>query len=98
MIVIKLAVTCFISIVTGIVGHVVFFPIIESWSNMRMRRLARPAIGAMTNVVPFMAWLVVLEDERKKEKAVSTAFIAYCLSFLWHGAGVVLGYLVDDWR
>ena len=81
---------------TGIFGHLFFYPIIESWNNQRMRRLARPAIGVLLNAVPFLVWIKIIR--RVRNDGLIDGFLAYCVSFLWNGAGVALGYLIDDWK
>ena len=84
---------------TGIFGHIIFYPIIEAFHNQRMRRLARPAIGVLLNVPAFLIWMwVFMRRERDGEAPILAAFAAYCVSFLWNGAGVALGYLLGDWR
>lgn len=85
-----------ISLLTGILGHLIFYPIIESWNNQRIRRLAQPSIGVLLNTIPFLAWLKVLQ--RENDNCLVLGYVAYSLSFLWNGAGVALGYVFDDWR
>lgn len=87
-----------LSIITGILGHVVFYPVIEAWNNQRMRRLARPAIGVLLNAVPFLVWLRILKGHDKTNGHLLCGFAAYCISFLWNGTGVVLGYVIGDWK
>jgi len=87
----KLVVAGTVSFVTGLIGHLIFYPIIEAWNNDRIRKLARPGIGVLINIPPFIVWLIVLEDGSEKhenEKAIIRAVTAYHLSFLWNGAGV----------
>ena len=87
------------SLATGIASHVIFYPIIENWNNARIRRLSRPAIGVLTNVVPFVIWLTALDNEdTPHHESIVKALAAYHLSFVWNGAGVVIGYLIGDWK
>lgn len=97
----KIAMGIVSSVICGVFGHLVFFPVIEAWNNQRMRRLARPAIGVVINTVPFLIWIRILcgdHDDDCNNHMMLKAFVAYCISFLWDGAGVVAGYLIDDWR
>lgn len=95
------AATIFAS-VTGFVAHIIFYPIIEAWHSRRMRRLARPMIGVLANAPVFLVWLWVFhrhsKDEERRNVYLLCGFAAYCVSFLWNGAGVVLGYLFGDWK
>lgn len=83
------------STAVGIVAHLIFYPVIEAWNNQRMRRLARPAIGVLCNAPVFLVWLLVFKRHGKDDLLID-GFAAYCVSFLWNGAGVALGYLVGD--
>lgn len=83
------------STAVGIVAHLIFYPIIEGWHNQRLRRLARPSIGVLCNAPVFMVWLHVFK-QHEKNGTLLCGFAAYCVSFLWNGAGVALGYLIGD--
>lgn len=91
------------SIFTGITGHLIFFPVLERWHNLRVRRLARPAIGVTLNVIPYLVWFDLIlrhrgvEDKRRRELLVC-AIVGYTTSFYWHSVGVATGYMIDDWR
>lgn len=85
-----------LSLLTGLFGHFVFYPIIEAWHNRRIKRLARPTIGVLLNTIPFLVWIKVLNNRINGN--LPQAFAAYCVSFLWNGTGVALGYLIDDWQ
>ncbi len=88
------------SFLTGVLGHIVFYPTIENWSNEKMRRLARPSIGVLLNGLPFLCWITIVlrpkENSLNKREVVLIAFAAYCMSFMWNGAGVAIGYMLDD--
>lgn len=93
------------SLSIGLIGHLVFYPIIESWHSKRMRRLARPAIGVLMNAPAFMLYVWLIECRRRLDSESEEncdkmspleAFFAYCASFMWDGAGVALGYLIGD--
>jgi hypothetical protein len=84
------------SVGTGILGHVVFYPIIEAWHNHRMRKLARPSIGVIINLFPFLLWLKIFCRKERLDDVTPVA--AYLVSFLWVGVGVVAGYLINDWK
>lgn len=80
----------------GTMSHLIAYPLIENWHSHRMRRLARPAIGVIANVPAFIMWMKIYDGE--KDEAAVNGFSAYCISFLWNGVGVVLGYLITDWK
>lgn len=82
------------STAVGIVAHLVFYPVIEAFNNQRMKRLARPAIGVLCNAPVFVVWLWVFK--KNGINGLVGSFAAYCVSFLWNGAGVALGYLIGD--
>ena len=86
------------SFLTGVFGHLAFFPVIENWHNQRLRQLARPAIGVLLNTMPFLIWLRVLSHKDVEERELWRGLMAYSVSFLWNGAGVAFGYILDDWR
>ena len=86
--------TVFFSLLTGLFSHITFYPVIEKWANQRMKRLARPTIGVVINAIPFLVWVRLMQG--KELKTNTSIFAAYCTSFLWMGAGVVVGYLLDD--
>jgi len=87
-----------LSLFTGIFGHLAFYDVIEAWNNQRVRRLARPSIGVLLNAVPFLIWIRILKNHEKQNGALFCGFAAYCISFMWNGAGVALGYLIGDWK
>ena len=82
------------STAVGIVAHLVFYPVIEAFNNQRMKRLARPAIGVLCNAPVFVVWLWVFK--KNGINGLVGSFAAYCVSFLWNGAGVALGYIIGD--
>lgn len=84
------------SVGTGFFGHVFFYPVLAKWHSKRTSRLARMSIGVLLNSIPFLAWLRILKGWVHDD--VMRGFLAYCVSFLWNGAGVVLGYIYDDLR
>jgi hypothetical protein len=88
-----------VSFVVGVLGHAVFYPVINSWRNDRMRDLSRPAIGVLLNAIPFLAWLRAFRygsDCEGEEELAAKALSAYVLSFVWNAAGVVCGYVAGD--
>ena len=90
----KVILACFASLFTGVLAHLIFYPIIEGWNNDRMRNLSRSGIGVLCNTFPMIAWLRVSEESDRV--TVTQAVMAYCTSFLWTGAGVMLGYVIGD--
>ena len=92
----RILIQLILNILTGLIGHVIFYPIIEAWGNNRARKLARPAIGVALTTFPYLMWLHELE--RDDRCTPGWAFAAYCISFLWSAVGVVAGYMLDDWR
>jgi hypothetical protein len=91
------------SVVSGVLAHLVFYPMVKSWHNQRFKLLARPAIGVATASPVFAAWVVALyramttDDNKLTEwQVVLIAMSAYCTAFLLHGGGVAAGYVIDD--
>ncbi len=88
-----------VSLFAGVVSHLIFFPITENWHNNRSRRIARYAIGIVTNWIPCVMWFRLLHDDKddaNRQFLMHSA--AYLVSFLWTGIGVVVGYVIDDAR
>ena len=102
------ALSIVLSVVSGIASHLIFFPVIEAWHNRRLRRLARPSIGVITNIAPFIIVVKSMKirdifdcnyDQTKaEERALFLVVSAYMLSFVFNGIGVMLGYIIDDVR
>ena len=92
----KITAALLFSVVSGVVAHLLFYPVVRSWHNERVQLLARPAIGVFTALPSFLVWhwILVKNDSPKTESAT----VAYLTAFLLHGAGVALGYVVDDLR
>jgi len=84
------------SVVSGIVAHLLFYPVVRSWENERFQLLARPAIGVFTALPAFLLWHDWLGRKGHTHDQL-TATVAYLTAFLLHGAGVAMGYLIDDW-
>ena len=74
-------------------GHFVFYPVIEGFRNRRLQRLARPAVGVLVNTPAFAYALSQVVDDTK---IVIMATMIYIYTFVWNGAGVVIGYIVGD--
>lgn len=91
----KLAVAIITSLLTGIMGHLAFFPLTEKWNNNRLRKIGRYAIGVVINTLPFIVWLRFLNNTEDKKSEANGA-MAYMVSFLWTGVGTVAGYIIDD--
>jgi hypothetical protein len=83
------------SILTGAVGHFVFYPIIERFNNRRWQRLARPGVGVLMNTAPFS---FAIQTIIGSSAVTIMATMVYMYTFVWNGAGVVLGYIADDAR
>jgi threonine/homoserine/homoserine lactone efflux protein len=99
----RVFIAIFLSVLSGIVAHAIFYPIVSSWHNEKLRLLSRPAIGVSTNLPVFIVWTVALyramtaDDKPLKEwQVVLLATLAYLVSFLLHGSGVTAGHVVDD--
>ena len=96
----KLLFISLLSIGVGIADHLIFFPVLESWHSLRMRRLGRPTVGVVTNLISFSLWVCYLRSliSKSKDNILVLGYIAYLVSFFWHGVGVVLGYMIGDWK
>jgi hypothetical protein len=85
------------SVGAGVVAHVLFYPLIMGWHNERMKLLARPAVGVLWTLPVFVAWqwrLLPVADDRERATLISVG--AFMSAFSTVGAGVGLGYVVDD--
>ena len=83
------------SVVSGVLAHLMFYPVVKSWENERFQLLARPAIGVFTALPAFLLWHDGLGRKGHGNNEL-TATVAYLTAFLLHGAGVAIGYLLDD--
>lgn len=100
----QLLIAAFVSLTSGVVSHLLFFPITQNWHNNRMRRLSRYAIGIVTNLFSCVVWLRLLriapgdcidpDDYHDRQSLLDG--VAYLVSFLWTGIGVVIGYVLSD--
>ena len=84
------------SVISGVAAHLLFYPVVTSWHNERVQLLARPAIGVFTALPAFLVWHNTLVDD--DQPRTDLAAVSYLTAFLLHGAGVALGYVVDDIR
>ncbi len=91
-----------ISIVIGILSHIIFYPVLENWTNIRNRKLGRPSIGVTVNYFPFLIHLAMMLNggdlPRTRLKVLLYGSASYMLSFGWNAIGVVIGYMITDWR
>ena len=100
----KLTILLGVSGVFGLLTHAIFYPLIESWNNERVKNLGRSGIGVAANLIPFAIWyneaLTAVDGEARVGHSRYTfiATLAYMASFVFFGAGAILGYLFDDWR
>lgn len=86
----------FVSLLSGLVGHLIFYPLIEGWHSNRMRKLGRSGIGVLLNALPLLVWRRLLPRGDEEQQVLLYDLLAYCMSFLWNGAGVALGYVLTD--
>ena len=85
------------SVLLGMATHFIFYPVVMSWHNERVRLLGRPAIGVLATALPFSLWMHTLAPEKvDKDNTAAIGLAAYLASFLLFGAGTALGYSVDD--
>lgn len=86
----------------GMLTHVIFYPLIESWNNERIKNLGRSGIGVVANLIPFAFWynesLNAIEPTHDHGRHVFIAVTNYMASFVFFGGGAIIGYLFDDWR
>jgi hypothetical protein len=92
---IRIMVALVFSVVSGVLAHFMFYPVVRSWENERFQLLARPAIGVFTALPAFLLWHDGLGRKGHGNNEL-TATVAYLTAFLLHGTGVAMGYLLDD--
>ena len=91
-----------LSLFTGVVTHVTFYPILETWNNERMRAFAKFGIGVCVGLVVFLGWFIenqrvfVADEQTRADRVSVLAGLSYMVAYVTYGAGVVLGYILGD--
>lgn len=91
----EIILTTLLSIITGVLSHLTFFPLINKFHNLRVKRLAQPIIGVLCNIPIFILWASLFKKDKENHYIVPY-FVSYSLSFMWTGIGVIIGYIIDD--